>query len=83
VHAHKRGPKQIFKTPASWVYKKTQNFMLISKMQTYISDKMHPKRVMSQKRSPKNLFSACFGQKKWILVSKIGQVVPEKNAYEN
>jgi hypothetical protein len=38
--------------------------MLISNMQTYLSDKMHPKRVMSQKRSPKNVFSACFGQKK-------------------
>jgi hypothetical protein len=29
-------------------YKQKQNFMLISKMRAYLSDKMHPKRVMSQ-----------------------------------
>jgi hypothetical protein len=30
-------------------YKKIQNFTLISKMLTYFSDKMHPKKVLRQK----------------------------------
>jgi hypothetical protein len=62
---HIRGAqKKIFKPPHDG-YKKTQNFTLVSKMQTYLCDKMHQKKVMSQKRSQKkNLFSACFVQKK-------------------
>ncbi len=31
-------------------YKKIENFMLISKMQTYLSDKMPPKKVKIKKR---------------------------------
>jgi hypothetical protein len=38
-------------------YKKIKNFMLISKMQTYLSDKMPPKKVKIKKR------------KKWDLAS--------------
>jgi hypothetical protein len=30
------------------LYQKTQNFMLISKMQTYLSDKMHLKKVITK-----------------------------------
>jgi hypothetical protein len=47
------GPKKFFFKPPHDGYQKTQNFMLISKMQTYLSDKMHLKRVMSQQRLPK------------------------------
>ncbi len=31
-------------------YKKIENFMLISKMQTYLNDKMLPKKVQIKKR---------------------------------
>jgi hypothetical protein len=44
--------------------KKTQNFMLISKMQTNLSDKMHLKRVMSQKRSSQKFIYCLFWTKK-------------------
>jgi hypothetical protein len=42
--ALKRGKKKFFK-PTHDGYHKTQNFMLISKIQTYLSDKMHPKKL--------------------------------------
>jgi hypothetical protein len=32
-------------------YQKIENFMLISKMQTYLSDKMPPKKVKIKKRT--------------------------------
>jgi hypothetical protein len=31
-------------------YQKIENFMLISKMQTYLGDKMPPKKVIIEKR---------------------------------
>jgi hypothetical protein len=40
-----KGPKKI---GHDW-YKKTQNFMLVSKIQTYLSDKMHLKKVITKK----------------------------------
>jgi hypothetical protein len=36
-------------------YKKIKNFMLISKMQTCLSDKMPPKKVKIKKRKKKGL----------------------------
>jgi hypothetical protein len=32
-------------------YKKTQNFILVSKIQTYLSDKMHIKKVITNKHA--------------------------------
>jgi hypothetical protein len=36
-------------------YQKIENFMLISKMQTYLSDKMPPKKVKIKKRKKMGL----------------------------
>jgi hypothetical protein len=63
------GVQKSFSKPPHDGYQTTQNFMLISKMQTYLTDKMRPKRVMGQKRSPK-FYEVFFGQKKWFLVLK-------------
>jgi hypothetical protein len=61
---HYIGVKTFFLQIGQYAYQKIQNFMLISKMLTYLSDKMHPKKVLGKKLFlekivPKNLF---FGQ---------------------
>jgi hypothetical protein len=35
---------------------KTQNFMLVSKIQTYLSDKMHLKKVITKKHAKSGHF---------------------------
>jgi hypothetical protein len=54
---YKRGPNKIFSNPFTMGIK-THNFILISKRQTYLSDKMHPKEVI-----PKNMLNLDFNQK--------------------
>jgi hypothetical protein len=47
---NKRSTKKFSEVGHYW-YKKTQNFMLVSKIQTYLSDKMHLKKVITNKHT--------------------------------
>jgi hypothetical protein len=46
---HYIGVKNFFIQRGQYGYQKIQNFTLISKMFTYLSDKMHPKKVLGKK----------------------------------
>jgi hypothetical protein len=51
-------------------YQKIENFMLISKMQTYLSDKMPPKKVTIKKRKIMGLSK--FREQWWLTGSSGG-----------
>jgi hypothetical protein len=46
---HYIGVKIFYIQIGQYGYKKIQNFTLISKIFTYLSDKMHPKKVLGKK----------------------------------
>jgi hypothetical protein len=45
--SYSKGPNNFYEIGHDW-YQKTQNFMLVSKIQTYQGDKMHIKKVISK-----------------------------------
>jgi hypothetical protein len=47
-------------------FKKTQHFMLISKMQTYLSDKMNPKKSYEPKKIAKKIYLVLVLDKKKV-----------------
>jgi hypothetical protein len=59
-------------------YQKIKNFMLISKMQTYLSDKMLPKKVKIKKRKKWDLANLEFS---FFILTFLGGILSQRQVY--